>query len=115
MRSPCVAPTALAGRNTDPAVPFGTQFDDVLEARRREADEFYRTIIPASLDADAAMVMRQALAGMLWRKRFYYADVDRWLKEHGCAPFKPNRKIAPRNGNWHHMYNADVISMPDKW
>ena len=74
-----------------------------------------RSVIPASLDADAANVMRQALAGMLWTKQFYYYDVDKWLEERGADPFKPNRPGAPRNEQWHHMYNADIISMPDKW
>jgi hypothetical protein len=89
-------------------------FDATLEARRADADAFYAEVIPAALDADAANVMRQALAGMLWSKQFYYYDVDRWLSEHGADPFKPER-VAPRNGGWHHMYNADIISMPDKW
>ena len=53
------------------------------------------SVIPASLNADAANVMRQALAGMLWSKQFYYYDVDRWLEERGADPFKPNRKAAP--------------------
>jgi hypothetical protein len=93
---------------------FGKSFDVVMTARRQEADEFYASVIPKSLDADAANVMRQALAGMLWSKQFYYFDVDRWLSEHGADPFNPRRQ-APRNGHWHHMYNANVISMPDKW
>jgi hypothetical protein len=59
--------------------------------------------------------MRQALAGMLWSKQFYHYDVDKWLEERGADPFKPRRKAAPRNDSWHHMYNGDVISMPDKW
>ena len=59
--------------------------------------------------------MRQALAGMLWSKQFYYYDLNKWLEERGCDPFKQTRKQAPRNDRWHHMYNADVISMPDKW
>jgi hypothetical protein len=58
--------------------------------------------------------MRQALAGMLWSKQFYYYDVDKWLEEHGADPFKPSRH-AQRNDRWHHMYNADIVSMPDKW
>ena len=86
-----------------------------MQARRNEADEFYAAVIPRSLDADAARVMRQALAGMLWSKQFYYFDVNRWLEERGSDPFSPTAKAAPRNGQWHHMYNADVISMPDKW
>jgi hypothetical protein len=94
--------------------PF-RDFDDVLEARHKEADEFYDTVIPHSLNADQANVMRQALAGMLWSKQLYYYDVDKWLEERGSDPFKENRKQAPRNDHWHHMYNGDVISMPDKW
>ena len=94
--------------------PFGRDFDEVMEARRNDADEFYAAVIPRSLDADATNVMRQALAGMLWSKQFYYYDVDTWLGEHGAEPFKPGR-AAPRNDRWHHMQNADVISMPDKW
>ena len=95
--------------------PLGSHFDDVLETRRKEADEFYATVIPRSLHADAANVMRQALAGMLWSKQFYHYDVDKWLEERGSDPFKATRKAAPRNDHWHHMYNGDIISMPDKW
>ena len=95
--------------------PFGDAFDTMLEARRKEADEFYATVIPAAVGEDGANVMRQALAGMLWSKQFYHYDVDKWLEERGSDPFKENRKQAPRNDHWHHMYNGDVISMPDKW
>ena len=94
--------------------PADIDFEAVITGRQREADEFYATVIPSSLDADAANVMRQALAGMLWSKQFYNYDVDRWLSERGSDPFNPMRK-APRNDRWHHMLNADVISMPDKW
>jgi hypothetical protein len=95
--------------------PFGRDFDDMMKARRADADEFYRSVIPSSLNADAANVMRQALAGMLWSKQFYYYDVDQWLEEHGAAHFGTRRRTATRNDHWHHMHNADVISMPDKW
>jgi len=95
--------------------PFGTSFDGLMQMREREADVFYATIIPSSLTADEASVMRQALAGMLWSKQFYYYDVDRWLEEHDADPFKDNHRAAPRNAHWHHMFNADIISMPDKW
>jgi mannosylglycerate hydrolase MGH1-like protein len=107
------APAQLAGRENGQSSPFSS-FDRILEARRQEVDEFYATVIPASLSTDEANVMRQALAGMLWSKQFYYYDVDKWLEEHGANPFKPRRR-APRNDHWHHMLNADVISMPDKW
>ncbi len=110
-----VAPAALAPAKRVPRSAFGDDFDRQVDRLRREADEFYGTIIPASLSADGANVMRQALAGMLWSKQYYFYDVHQWLKEHGSDPFNPTRKAAPRNDRWHHMDNADIISMPDKW
>jgi hypothetical protein len=110
-----VAPAALAQSNGGTASPFGAQFEATLQARRQEADAFYASVIPTSLTADEANVMRQALAGMLWSKQFYHYDVDQWLEERGSDPFKSIRKAAPRNDRWYHMHNADVISMPDKW
>ena len=110
-----VAPGALEKTYGNGNGAFGKHFDEVMQARRQEADEFYAGVIPRSLDADAANVMRQALAGMLWSKQFFYYDVNRWLEERGCDPYSPSAKQAPRNEQWHHMYNADVISMPDKW
>lgn len=110
-----VAPAVLAEGNGSGTTPFGIRFDGVLQARRQEADEFYASVTPPALSADQANVMRQALAGMLWSKQFYHYDVDKWLEERGSDPFKPTRKTAPRNDQWHHMYNGDVISMPDKW
>ena len=107
-----VAPSGWATQD-GPGGPF-VAFDALMEARRREANEFYASIIPASLGPDGANVMRQAIAGMLWSKQFYYYDVDTWLTEHGSDPFRPKRR-APRNDHWHHMRNADIISMPDKW
>jgi len=89
-----------------PKGPFGEEFDAVVTARCREADEFYATVIPATLSADAANVMRQALAGMMWSKQFYCFELERWLQGHA--------KVV-RNEAWRHMRNADVISMPDKW
>jgi hypothetical protein len=94
---------------------FGPHFDDVMLARKNEADEFYAEVIPGSLDPDAANVMRQSLAGMLWSKQFFYYDVNRWLEERGSNPYSPSAKQPQGNAQWHHMYNADVISMPDKW
>jgi hypothetical protein len=110
-----VAPDALARTNGDAGTPFGVQFDEAVDLRRAEADAFYAAVTPPALDADAANVFRQALAGMLWGKQFYHYDVDKWLEERGSDPFQPARKAAPRNDHWHHMYNGDVISMPDKW
>jgi hypothetical protein len=95
--------------------PFGRAFDETLAARQREADEFYASVIPSNLDDDAAKVMRQALAGMLWSKQFYFYDVDRWLDERGFDPFQTTHQTLPRNNHWSHMYNGDILSMPDKW
>jgi hypothetical protein len=88
--------------------------DTVIEKRRHEADDFYATVIPPTLDADEALVMRSALAGMLWSKQLYHYDVRRWLTEHGIDPFVPGGPDI-RNRQWQHMDNAHVISMPDKW
>jgi hypothetical protein len=110
-----VSPASLTATNGAADKPFGGGFDAVVDTRRKEADEFYATVIPPALGADEANVMRQAIAGMLWSKQFYHYDVDRWLEERGSDPFKASRKQAPRNDHWHHMYNGDVISMPDKW
>jgi hypothetical protein len=110
-----VAPDAFGRGSGYASGPFGRDFEEVFGIRRAEADEFYRSVIPASLDADAARVMRQALAGMLWTKQFYGYDVDKWLEERGSDPFSETRKASPRNEHWHHMYNGDVLSMPDKW
>ena len=118
--------TSTSARDADadadvaPAVPardpLGASFDDVLSARRDEADEFYATVIPATLEPDAAMVMRQALAGMLWSKQYYEYHVRVWLKEHGVDSWNPNAPAnSARNGQWSHMVAGDVISMPDTW
>jgi hypothetical protein len=93
---------------------FGKAFESVFKTRLRETDEFYAAVIPPSLTPDAAGVMRQALAGMLWSKQFFFYDVGKWLKQHGILPYKANQPSI-RNDRWGHMVNADVISMPDKW
>src|SRR6266849_1803487 len=90
-------------------------FDRAVEEQRSQADEFYATVIPDRLDADAAAVMRQALAGMLWSKQWFHLDVRRWLDGDPTQPApSPDRKRG-RNADWAHLYNDDVISMPDKW
>jgi len=96
------------------AEPFGIGFEQIFEARRAEADAFYASITPARVGTDAANIMRQASAGMLWGKQYYFLDADKWLVEHGADPLHLNDKPI-RNGAWFHMRNDDVISMPDKW
>ena len=95
--------------------PFSTDFEQTFTLRQHEADEFYATVTPEGLSADARNVMRQALAGLMWSKQFYYYDVDRWLRGDPAEPSPPSERLRGRNHNWTHLYNADVISMPDKW
>ena len=94
---------------------FGEAFDGIFADRMREADEFYSTVIPSQLSPDARNVMRQAFAGMLWSKQFYHYVVRDWLKGDPAAPNPPSERLNGRNRDWSHLYNADVISMPDKW
>ena len=95
--------------------PFDDQFEAIFASRKKEADDFYNRVIPASLNSDKVNVVRQALAGMLWSKQFYLYDINKWLDERGSGPSLSSRKPVPRNEEWQHMYNGDVISMPDKW
>ncbi|HSB45156.1 MAG TPA: glucosidase, partial [Nitrospira sp.] len=96
------------------AAPFGPAFAETVAVRLKEADEFYRSVTPPSVSPDAANVMRQAIAGMLWSKQYYYFDGDRWLEEHHSNPLHAGYQNA-RNSEWFHMINEDIISMPDKW
>ena len=105
----------LSDRSTDlKSSPFGKQFDEVFADRLREADEFYKSVTPPSASEDAARVMRQALAGMLWSKQFFFFDGDNWLDEHHSNPLHTGYRNS-RNSDWYHMLNEDIISMPDKW
>lgn len=97
--------------------PF-TQAEITFNTRLQEADEFYDSIAPSAVenDPDRYNIMRQALAGMLWTKQYFYYDVDQWLKEHGIkAWMSSEERHRVRNSEWFHMYNDDIISMPDKW
>jgi hypothetical protein len=90
-------------------------FEEVIEHRRHEADEFYSEIQNGISSEDARNVQRQAFAGMIWSKQFFHYDVREWLKgDPACPPPPPERKHG-RNSDWMHLNNADIISMPDKW
>jgi len=93
---------------------FGTEFEKTLAVRLQEADAFYRSVTPPSVSPDEANVMRQAIAGMLWSKQFFFFDGDNWLDEHRSNPLHAGNRIS-RNSEWFHMVNEDIISMPDKW
>ena len=97
--------------------PFD-DFEAVMAARQQETDEFYASIMPPALkaDSDRANIFRQALAGMMWTKQYFYYDVDQWLEEHQVTPWmNAADRHGVRNGDWYHMLNDDIISMPDKW
>jgi hypothetical protein len=94
---------------------IGDDFEALFARRQSEADEFYATVIPADLTDDARNVMRQSFAGLLWSKQFYHYVVSEWIEgDPGCPPPPPERKHG-RNSEWRHLYNQDVVSMPDKW
>jgi hypothetical protein len=105
----------LTKDQADGSEPFGDQFEILFAARKHEADDFYAGVTSAKFSADEANVFRQAIAGMMWSKQYYLYDIDKWLDERGYDPSKPSDKPSPRNGEWQHMYNGDIISMPDKW
>jgi hypothetical protein len=92
-----------------------TGVDDVIASRKAEADEFYADVIPETLSEDGRSVMRQSLAGMLWSKQYYHYVVKRWLDGDPGEPPPPPERQNGRNHEWTHLFNADVISMPDKW
>jgi hypothetical protein len=107
---------AAAATNTGVADPLGPGFDQVLRDRRAEADAFYAGLTPAGTGDDAALVLRQALAGLLWSKQYYHFDVEIWLAEHGLDPWTPPEQVGGRrNHAWFDMTADDVIVMPDKW
>jgi hypothetical protein len=107
-------PAGQGTKNKGDIFPFGPAFDETLATRLQEADEFYRSVTPPSVSPDAANVMRQAIAGMLWSKQYYFFDGDQWLDEHHANPLQPGSHES-RNSEWFHMMNEDIISMPDKW
>jgi hypothetical protein len=90
-------------------------FEGVFRNRIADADEFYERITPNTLNEDERRVHRQALAGMLWTKQFYFFDLEQWLIDHKSHPLLDAAPHSMRNMEWFHMLNADIISMPDKW
>jgi Glycosyl hydrolase family 63 C-terminal domain len=104
-----------SGKDVPSANDFDADFDSLFALRRKDADEFHASRAPKQLSDDAKMVMRQAFAGMLWCKQFYHYDVRHWLEGDPASPPPPKERLQGRNKDWTHLYNDDIISMPDKW
>ena len=107
--------TAHTAKTWTPETAFGPDFEHLFLTRQAEADEFYRSKQTQELAPGAAQVQRQAFAGLLWSKQFYHYVVRQWLKGDQGQPAPPETRRLGRNRDWPHLFNRDVISMPDKW
>ncbi|HXH70265.1 MAG TPA: hypothetical protein VNI60_08045 [Pyrinomonadaceae bacterium] len=109
-------PASAGGLNLpESSGEFIKECEQIFVARKKEADEFYKEIVPENLSEDAKNVMRQSLAGMLWSKQFYHYVIKSWLEGDDKFAAPPRERLDGRNSEWKHLYNDDVISMPDKW
>ncbi len=108
----CTLRLRLSAAATD--TPFGG-FETIFERRAAEADAFYATIQRTDISLDEMQIQRQALAGMIWTKQFFYYNVEQWLKGDPAQPEVPPSRASGRNHEWEHLNNFDIISMPDKW
>jgi len=116
--------TIAAGESTTIRLRFSDQtqlqnpfddFDEIFGLRQREANEFYDSLQENVINAELQNIQRQAFAGMLWNKQFYYYNVNEWLKGDPKMPFEFKGRAHPRNQTWKQMYTANILSMPDKW
>jgi hypothetical protein len=94
---------------------FGDEFSDIVNLRRQEADRFYQGHIKYAPESEEFRIMRQAQAGLLWSKQFYHYEVPRWLAGDPGLPPPPPERLNGRNWDWPHIFNRDIISMPDNW
>jgi hypothetical protein len=90
-------------------------FDAVFDQRIQEADHIYEHTMPRGLDVDERRIYRQAMAGLFWSEQFYHIDVDRWLRGDPPFPTPPPERKRGRNYQWTHLYNSEILSVPDKW
>lgn len=104
-------------RESKNAAHMFDDFEEIMAIRQREADEFYEALVPSKVkkDKERRAIIRTALSGMMWNKQYFYYDVGKWLREHNHVPMSPPKGNNIRNAAWFHMYNEDIISMPDKW
>jgi len=101
--------------NKEEDKPFTKGFEKIFVVRKKEADDFYKAILPDQISDDLKNIQRKALAGMLWSKQYYHYDVERWLNtSDGITPVNEGKQKG-RNNDWKHLKNQDIIAMPDKW
>ncbi|MFC4232621.1 glucosidase [Parasediminibacterium paludis] len=101
--------------STNHAITPFQDFDTIFAERLNEANVFYADIQKHITSEDEKLVQRQAFAGMIWSKQFYYYNVNKWLQGDSNEPKPPSERLKGRNASWQHLNNADIISMPDKW
>jgi hypothetical protein len=107
--------TLTADTTETTAADLGAGFEQVMADRLAEADDFFAALTPPAVSKDEALVLRQAVAGLMWTKQFYNYDVQRWLKGDPSGQAPPESHQHGRNAHWWHMTNCDVITMPDTW
>lgn len=105
----------LSGKKLSSKEAFGKKFGEIFEKRKEEADQFYDSTIPKHLSTEQKSISRQASAGMLWSKQFYHYSVKDWLNGDPNMPSPPEERKQGRNNEWNHLFNRDILSMPDKW
>jgi hypothetical protein len=105
----------LQAASDNAAAAFGPEFDHIFNLRIQEAQAFYESVLPRTSRVAERLVARQAYAGLLWSKQFYHYAVEQWLEGDPTYPTPPAARQNVRNRQWKHLYNRDVISMPDKW
>jgi len=101
-------------RKKDLQKPLGQEYDIAFINSKKEADDFYKTILPVNLSPELTLIAKQAYAGMLWNKQFYYYDVMKWLQGDKGQPSPPKERLTGRNSSWKHLNNRDVISVPER-
>jgi len=115
IKVPAKQSVTLRLRLSQNAINGFDDFDKLFDVRKQEADQFYSDLNQGAGNADKILIQRQALAGMLWNKQFYYYDINHWLHGDPAEPRPPHQRINARNSKWTHFNTKDIISMPDKW
>jgi hypothetical protein len=105
----------LYSENEAPGDTFDGDFDRIFGLRFAEADQYFEYLIPPKVEADEVKILRQGYAGLLWTKQFYHYSIQEWLEGDPSGPKPPSSRRWSRNHDWTHLYNRDIISMPDKW